>query len=92
MHHMYLRNYGRLVDVCAVAPPVQTFLLLKFCDVDVSARQETLVREDPDHVQAVPAAFAQLLLPVHHLSVTATIISNKLLLPLNAFKGKYMML
>lgn len=38
MHHMYLGDYGGLVDVFAVAPPVQAFLLLKFCDVDVSAR------------------------------------------------------
>lgn len=92
MHHMYLGHYGRVVDVFAVAPPVQTFLLLKFCDVDVSARQEPLVREISDHIQAVPAASAQLLLPIHHLSITTTIISNKFLLPFNAFEGKYIIL
>lgn len=92
MHHMYLGHYGRLVDVFAVAPPVQTFLLLKFCDIDVPARQETLVREIPDHVQAVPAASAHLLVPIHHLSIRTTIISSEFLLPFNAFEGKYIML
>lgn len=85
---MYLGHYGGLVDVFAVAPPVQTFLLLQSCDVDVSARQETLVREIPDHVQAVPAASAQLFLPIHHLSIATTIISNELI----DFEGKYIVL
>lgn len=65
---MYLGHYSRLVDVFAVAPPIQTFLLLKFCNVDISARLETLVREIPDHIQTVPAASAQLLVPIHQLS------------------------
>lgn len=69
---MYLGDDRRLVDVFAVSPPVQTFLLLKLCDVDISARQETLVRQIPDHVQAVPAATAQLLMPIHHLLVTTS--------------------
>lgn len=87
MQHMYLRHYGRVVDVFAVAPTVQTFLLLKFCDVDVFARQETLVREIPDHVQAVSAASAQLVLPIHHLSATTTITFNEFLLPFEVFEG-----
>lgn len=69
---MYLGHYRRLIDVFAVAPPIQTFLLLKFCNVDLSASPEALVREIPDHIQAVPAASAQLLMPIHHLSASCT--------------------
>ena len=64
----HLRDYGRLVDVFAVAPPIHTALLLQVGEVDVPARNEALSREVSDHIQPVPAAPALLLFPIHHLS------------------------
>lgn len=61
-----------MVDVFAVAPPVHTALLLQVREVNVSARNESLSREISDHVQSVSAASAQLLFPIHRLTVTVT--------------------
>lgn len=70
--HTHLRDYGGLVNVFAVAPSVHTALLLQIREVDVSARNESLSRQISDNIQPVSAAAAQLLLPIHHLTVTVT--------------------
>lgn len=68
----HLRDDGGVVDVSAVAPPVHTRLLLQVAEVNVPPGNESPSREVPDHVQPEPAAAAQLLLPVHHLTATGT--------------------
>lgn len=60
-----LGDYGRLVEVFAVAPPVQTALLLQFCNVDISAWKQALIRQILDHNQSESATSAQLLLSIH---------------------------
>ncbi len=70
--HTHLRDYGGLVDVLAVAPPIHTALLLQVSEVDVPPRNISLSREISDHFQPVSAASAQLLFPIHHLTVTMT--------------------
>lgn len=62
-----LRDYGWFVDVFAVAPPVQTALLLQLCQVDICAREQALFRQIPDHIQSISSTFAHLLLSIHWL-------------------------
>lgn len=68
----HLGHDGGLVDVSAVAPTVHTRLLRQVAEVHLHGGSESQSREVPDHVQPEPAAAAQLLLPVHHLTATGT--------------------
>ena len=70
--HTHLRDYGGLVDVSAVAPPIYTALLLQVGEVDIPVRKQSLSREISDHIQPVSAASLQPLFPMHHLTVTMT--------------------
>lgn len=70
--YTHFRDYGGLVDVSAVAPPIHTALLLQVSEVDIPARNVPQSREIPHDIKPVPAAPAQLLFSIHHLTVTVT--------------------
>lgn len=65
----HLGDYGGLIDVSAVHPPIHTALLLQVSEADVPAGNVSLSREVSDHIQSVSAASAELLFPTHHLKV-----------------------
>lgn len=66
--HTYLRDYSGFIDVFAIAPPINTPLLLQVSKINILAWNISLSWKIFDHIQPVSPTSAQLQLPIHHLA------------------------